>query len=133
MSTHSTIAVHTNEGYQTIYCHFDGYPSYMYWMLSDWYGTEERARALVSFGDASIIDKRLTPSQDSHHSFDTPEEDVCIFYHRDRGESWRDTKPQLCTKLEALDLQYYTYVFEDGRWRAYAGRQEILITELTNY
>ena len=125
MATSSTIAVKMNKGYKTIYCHNDGYPEYMYPMLRDWYGTQERAEALVSFGDASFIAKRLVPSQDSNHHFDHPEEDVCIFYHRDRGELWRQNAPVLMTKEEAISNHYYVYIFEDGHWKAYAGRKEI--------
>ena len=125
MSTNATIAVKIRDDYKYIYCHNDGYPEYMYPMLRDWYGTQERAEALVSFGDASFIAKRLVPSQDSNHHFDHPEEDVCIFYHRDRGELWRQNAPVLMTKEEAISNHYYVYIFEDGHWKAYAGRKEI--------
>lgn len=126
MSTNSTIAVKTDSGYKAIYCHWDGYPSYMYPLLRDWYGTPERAEALVSFGDASSIDKRLVPSQDSGHSFNRPENDVCVFYHRDRGEPWHQNEPTFyLTKGEVLKSQYYTYIFEDNMWRAYQGGVEV--------
>lgn len=125
MSTNSTIAVKTHNGYKAIYCHNDGYPSYMYPMLRDWYDTEERATALVALGDASFIAKRLVPSQASGHSFDHPEEGVSIFYHRDRSEPWTQNEPTFyLTKEEVLSSQYYTYVFEDGAWHVYIGRQE---------
>ena len=128
MSTNSTIAVKTDTGYKTIYCHHDGYFSYMYPLLRDWYGTQERADALVSLGDASSIDKRMVPSLDSGHSFDHPEEGVCVFYHRDRGEPWSDTAPAMYSKQEATH-SYYAYIFEDGRWHAYQGRVEVDCSE----
>ncbi len=118
MSTNSNISIKTDKGYETIYCHNDGYPSYMYPMLRDWYGTEERAKALVALGDASYIEKRLVPSRDSDHHFDHPEEEVCVFYHRDRGEPWEQVKPYIYTK-QALCHQYYVYIFEDGEWHVY--------------
>ena len=125
MSTNSTIAVKTDNGYKAIYCHWDGYPEYMYPLLRDWYSTQERAEALVNLGDASFIAKRLTPSQDSNHSFDHPEEGVSIFYHRDRDEPWHQVAPNFyLTKGEVLKIQWYTYIFEDGTWHAYIGRQE---------
>jgi hypothetical protein len=124
MSTNATIAIKTDKGYEAIYCHNDGYPSYMYPMLRDYYGSWERATALVSFGDASFIAKRIMPSVGSNHHFDHPEEDVCIFYHRDRGELWRHNAPILMSKEEALSTQYYTYIFEDDTWHVYIGRQE---------
>ena len=126
MSTNSTIAVKTDKGYEAIYCHWDGYPSYMYPTLRDWYGTEERAKALVGYGDASFIDKRLEPSNGSGHCFNNPEEDVCVFYHRDRGEPWEGVEPDVCTtKAEVLKKQYYTYIFADGQWKAYNGGKEV--------
>jgi hypothetical protein len=126
MSTNSTIAVKTNNGYKSIYVHNDGYFDYMYPMLDTWYISQERADALVNLGDASFIAKRLCPSQDSNHHFDHPEEDVSIFYHRDRGEPWHQNKPNFYkTKGEVLKTQYYTYIFEDGMWKAYQGGVEV--------
>lgn len=124
MSTNATIAVKTERGpYKSIYVHNDGYFSYMYPMLSENYGTQERAEALVSFGDASFIAKRLCPSQGSHHSFDHPEKDVSIFYYRDRGEDFSVSFDN--TKEAVLKSQYYVYIFEDGMWRAYQGGVEV--------
>ena len=126
MSTNSTIAVKTDKGYEAIYVHNDGYFSYMYPMLSENYASWERAEALVSFGDASFIAKRIMPSQGSDHSFDHPEEDVCVFYHRDRGEPWHQNETTFyLTKGEVLKSQYYTYIFEDGEWKAYQGGAEV--------
>ena len=126
MSTNSTIAIKTDNGYEAIYCHNDGYFDYMYPMLDTWYNSQERAEALVSLGDASFIAKRLAPSQDSTHHFDHPEKDVSIFYHRDRGEPWHQNEPNFyLTKGEVLKTQYYTYIFEDGQWKAYQHGVEV--------
>ena len=126
MSTNSTIAVKTEKGYKAIYVHNDGYFDYMYPLLDTWYNSKERAEALVNLGDASFIAKRLCPSQDSGHHFDRPEEDVCIFYHRDRDEPWAQNEPNFyLTKVEVLKTQYYTYIFEDGQWKAYQGGVEV--------
>ena len=125
MATNSTVAVKIGDDYKSIYCHNDGYFSYMYPMLDTWYNSQERAEALVNLGDASFIAKRLCPSRGSNHSFDNPEEDVSIFYHRDRGERWIDSAPYLMSKEEVLATQYYAYIFEDDRWRAYQGRVEV--------
>lgn len=126
MSTNSTVAVKTDAGYKSIYVHWDGYFSYMYPMLSENYASQERAEALVGFGDASFIDKRLVPSVGSDHSFENHEEDVCVFYHRDRGEPWEHTMPKVrATKEEVLSTQYYVYIFEDGQWKAYEGGVEV--------
>ncbi len=123
MSTNSTVAVKTDIGYKSIYVHWDGYFSYMYPMLSENYASWERAEALVSFGDASFIAKRIMPSVGSNHSFEHPEEDVCVFYHRDRGEDFHSKFYK--TKNEVLRSQYYAYIFEDGEWKAYEGGVEV--------
>ena len=52
MSTHCGISVKTEKGYETIYCHHDGYPKYMYPMLMNNYNSEELASKLIGFGDA---------------------------------------------------------------------------------
>ena len=123
MSTHCIISCRTENGYDAIYTHWDGYPSYMYPMLRDWYGTEERAKALVAMGDASIIDKRLLPSQGSGHCFDHKEEDVCVFYHRDRGEELNIFH---CSQKEELfEQEFYVYIFEDGQLKAYEDGEEV--------
>ena len=123
MSTNSTVAVKTDTGYDAIYVHWDGYFSYMYPMLSENYASLERAEALVSFGDASFIAKRIMPSVGSDHCFERPEEDVCVFYHRDRGEELNIFH---CHRKEELfKRQYYVYIFEDGQWKAYQGGVEV--------
>lgn len=126
MSTHCSIAYKTEKGYETIYCHHDGYESYMWPMLTENYNTEERARALVALGDASSIQERMVPSRDSGHSFDNPEDGVCVFYHRDRGERWTNCAPDCLTKSEVLN-NYYAYIWEDGKWNAYKNGRKITV------
>ena len=123
MSTNSTVAVKTDTGYEAIYVHWDGYFDYMYPMLSENYGSWERATALVSLGDASFIAKRIMPSVGSDHCFERPEKDVCVFYHRDRGEDFHVTHYK--NMLDVLKSQYYVYIFEDGQWKAYNGCVEV--------
>jgi hypothetical protein len=119
MSTNSRIAVKTEEGYKTIYCHYDGYPEYMYPKLKNNYNTEEKALELVSFGDASSINEKIAPTKD-YHSFNYPEDRVCVFYHRDREEPWEFCKHRTYqTKEEIFEIEYYVYIFEDGKWTCY--------------
>lgn len=116
MSTQCGIAIKTEEGYKTIYCHHDGYPSYMFKMLTENYNSEELAKKLVNLGDASFIDKFLEPVTD-RHTFDNPEEGVSVFYHRDRNEDWSRNQPYIYkTKQKLRSVFYYAYVFDKGRW-----------------
>lgn len=118
MSTPCTIIVKTKDDYLSSYCHWDGYTDYMYPMLTTNYNSYERALALVKLGDASYIAEKLEPTTDNH-SFDHPEEDVSVFYHRDRGEDWSDTAPKYRDKESRLYQFQYGYVFEDDHWTAY--------------
>jgi hypothetical protein len=119
MSTQCGIAIKTEKGYDTIYVHSDGYPEYMWPMLTDHYNSEELAAKLVSMGDASYISDNLEPK--GPHSFDKPDFDVCCFYHRDRGEDWSDVSPTSYNKRELFNCFYYSYVWEDGCWNFYKG------------
>lgn len=121
MSTHCGIAVKQDTGYMVVYCHHDGYPEYMLPMLRDNYNTEELAVKLVNFGDASSIREKLEPTT-AAHSFNKPEDNVCIFYNRDLKESWFDVSPEYYLQHEKLSLvsgYYYLYLFEDGCWTFY--------------
>ena len=122
MSTQCGIAIKTEKGYETIYCHHDGYPEYMWPMLTKNYNSEELATKLVSFGDASYIDTKLEPTYD-FHKFGTPEPDVCMFYHRDRGEDFHNTT--FLTQGELSSCYYYAYVWEDGQWNFYKGGKKV--------
>ena len=118
MSTHCGIAIKTEKGYKAIYCHHYGYERYMWPMLTKNYNTEELANKLVSLGDASFIDEKLEPT--GEHSFDNPEDDVCVFYHRDRGEDWNRVRPTEYRAIKSMcDDYFYVYVWENGKWNAY--------------
>lgn len=123
MSTHCGIAFKSDKGYETIYCHHDGYPDYMWNMLTTNYNSEELAKKLVSMGDASFIAENLETALP--HSFDKPQYDTCCFYHRDRGEDWADVEPVVYTQREVLNGYWYAYIWEDGCWHFYEGKEEI--------
>jgi hypothetical protein len=129
MSTQCGIAVKTEKGYDTIYVHSDGYPEYMWPMLTENYNSEELAAKLVSLGDASYIDKKLEPTSD-FHKFGTPEPNVSMFYHRDRGDDWEDVSPALYQHHERKRLLrewYYLYIFDPGLgcWTFYKDGRKI--------
>lgn len=92
MSTQSFIGVLCKEGIiKFVYCHSDGYPSYLGKMLLEHYNTPELATALVNLGSLSMVRERLAPDEGETHTFDTPvrhgpKGGVTTAYHRDRGE-----------------------------------------------
>ena len=115
MSTQCGVAIKTEKGYETIYVHSDGYPEYMWPMLTENYNSEEWARKLVDAGDASYIAEKF--ETDQPHSFAKPQYDTCCFYHRDRGEDFHNTT--FITKSELSTCYYYAYVWKDGQWNFY--------------
>lgn len=127
MSTHCGVAIKTEKGYETIYVHSDGSPDYMWPMLTTYYNSEELAKKLVSFGDASFIEEKLEPTSDFHR-FGTPEPRVSMFYHRDRGEDWQDVSPSNYTYKKLIFNQFYhSYIWENGSWHYYKGGREIVV------
>lgn len=86
MATRSNIAYKTPEGkIRSVYCHWDGYVAHNGEMLRRYYSDADKVKALVDLGQISVLKPKVNPTT-TEHSFDTPEEDITIFYGRDRGE-----------------------------------------------
>ena len=119
MSTNAGIALRSGDTYQTIYCHWDGNPRTMLPILRENYNSLELAAKLISYGDASSINKKLEPT--GEHTFMKPEDGVCVFYHRDRGDDWFSCQDVCYTRKELFRQPNfeYVYIFEDGQWNAY--------------
>ena len=114
MSTRSTISIQTPKGnIRSIYCHYDGYLSHVGALLHTYYNTDEKVNALIDLGSLSSLCEKLTPDPTSPHSFDAPQEDVTIAYHRDRGEELHIDRP---VSIHSIDSQEYNYIFKDGAW-----------------
>ena len=114
MSTRSTISIQTPEGdIRTIYCHYDGYLSHTGALLHTYYNTQEKVEDLIALGDLSSLREKLTPDPTSPHSFVTPQEDVTVAYHRDRGQDLHIDRP---VSIHDIDSQEYNYIFKDGAW-----------------
>ena len=131
MSTRSAIGILNDDGTVTsVYCHWDGYPSHNGAVLKMYYNTEDKVRELISLGSISYLDKLLWSEG---HSFEKPNPDTTIAYHRDRGE-------ELCIDTYANEAEYvektaddysaaYMYLFKDGKWY-YAAYFDFEIKEL---
>lgn len=141
MSTRSIIAYKTKEGqYRTIYCHWDGYLSYNGAMLLDHYNQYDRVSVLVGLGDISSLKEEINPEPNQEHTFEKPQQNVTVFYGRDRGE--KNVGSHLHNTLQEVFDRYnqswceYLYVFEDGKWYVTENTNEglkDLKTELENY
>ena len=119
MGTHCSIALERDDG--TIiasYCHYDGYLTGVGATLVRHYSDPEKIQELISLGGMSTLGKTVNPSSDKH-SFASPEKGVTVFYHRDRGESWRMNAPTLYDSFDewfAANDQQYNYLYMEGSW-----------------
>lgn len=109
MSTNSRIGIKRLDGTEKyIYCHWDGYVEHNGLLLQLCYDTPEKIEKLLDLGDLSSLGEYL--ETDQPHSFDNPKPDVCIAYHRDRGEELRFSSGE----------QEFNYTFDEssGVWIA---------------
>lgn len=127
MSTNSGIVVRTGDTYQTIYCHWDGHPRTMYPILNTFYNSFDAANALISMGDASSIDKCISPAEGVKHDFSNPADGVCVFYHRDRGDDWFSCQSACYTWRELWRQSSFewVYIWEDGQWNIYKDKKKV--------
>ena len=118
MSTNSTITVRTADNERkSIYCHWDGYPSNNGAILLEHYNTLDKVKELVELGDLSALREKMYPNLNKPHDFYTSQDDVCIYYGRDRGEG--DTKPLILSNSESLlkpQQREYNYYFDGEKW-----------------
>ena len=117
MSTCSYVGILNADGsVEMIYVHSDGYPTGNGKILRDYYNTEDRVRAMIALGDASEISSYLSKADiENHNSTSFPR--ACVFYHRDRGDEWRECKACYAENVEkafkeaCANLMDWFYIF----------------------
>ena len=139
MSTRSNIGiVNADNSISGIYCHYDGYLSNNGNILLEHYRSVDIVQQLMTLGDLSVLREKLYPNEAEPHTFNNPQEDVCVSYRRDRGVciSYRrdrgetDVNCQIFNNIgEFEDMAYdtgaeYQYLFQNDRWsfRCYNGK-----------
>jgi hypothetical protein len=123
MATRSRIGIENEDGsVSSVYCHWDGYPSHNGDLLVKHYSDRENVEALISLGAISSLRKNIVNTSGTH-SFESPQEDVTIAYHRDRGEALQEAR--IDESIEAYaksDYEEYGYVFtRDNEWKVVDG------------
>lgn len=142
MATRSTITVRTGENERkSVYCHWDGYPSYNGLMLFQHYNDLEKAKELVELGDISTLKKNIHQSDKTsdwkvmvwknaerveeytskRHSFDNQHIDVTVFYGRDRGET--GVECAVLRNVDKVNKQDYNYYFDGKEW--FVGKRKL--------
>jgi hypothetical protein len=116
MATRSNIAYKTPEGkIRSAYCHYDGYPEHNGEMLRRHYMDGDKVKMLVDLGDMSVLRPKVFPTNTTH-SFETPEDDVTIFYGRDRGETGVDFREYDDFAEYVENGEEYMYFFDGNDW-----------------
>lgn len=110
MSTRSLIAKQTPNGFESIYCHFDGYPEHHAPILAEHYATEDKVDALLDLGDILTLGIRL----------EFKKENGTQAFGRDKGESGVE-KASHASEQELFDAAIsawaaYVYLFRNSRW-----------------
>ena len=119
MSTKSSISIYENEIYAGVYCHNDGYLSHNGRILLHNYTTAKDVKELISFGDMSSLGEKISPDPSFPHTRGIAQNGVCVFYHRDDGESKDDTKAYVDINEESFyahQSQQYDYLFKENKW-----------------
>lgn len=119
MATRSRIAIEKKGGsVESIYCHWDGYPSNNGRLLLENYGDRAKVERLIALGDISSLAEKVEPDDRLKHSFNSPQRGVTVAYHRDRGEEKRgpDYHRDLAHFVRS-DVEEYGYLFTlEGEW-----------------
>lgn len=123
MGTRSNIGIRNIDNTFTgIYCHWDGYPSHVGKILLNHYNDVDRVNALMELGDLSSLRIKLNPEPGKPHTYDEQQDDVCVAYGRDRGETGVESKlfktlSQFERYMDVSGVEYQ-YVFDTvvGEW-----------------
>jgi len=116
MGTSSSLSVRMKDGsVKAIYCHYDGYPEHHMPILVKNYGTQEKAEALISLGDLSVLDASIEKPEGS--DFYHAEDGYCVAYGRDRGDANAEArKYNSVTAALQNEQQDYNYHFDGANW-----------------
>ena len=113
MSTRCRIAVEHDGKFESIYCHHDGYLSYVGRKLQKYYDNIKKVRALMELGDISSLGNDLKP-EGTQNFDDTVDGNFCRPYSlrdEDCPSSFDDTLRQLYDRTENCWGEYlYVYM-----------------------
>ena len=88
MPPQSAIGVQQSDGtIKAIMLYNDDRRSPAHVILSGWYNSQKQAEELLALGHLSRLGEKIAPEFGEHHSFDKPQPNTVIAYHRDRGDA----------------------------------------------
>jgi hypothetical protein len=120
MATRSTIGRITEQGIESIYCHWDGYPDGVGATLREHYTSESKIEKLFNLGDLSALAEDIGKKQD----FEKRTEGWCLAYGRDRGETETESKfhDTVAEWIEYRDSNgcEYGYFWNGSEWTVHS-------------
>lgn len=127
MATRSRIGILNDDGTVTsIYCHWDGYPSYNGVILVENYTDETKIRELMALGDISSLAPEIGVKHDFDYNYkiedrESPEyialSNMCNAYGRDRGETGIEAQTHVNVKAFYNAGEEYNYLWVNGQWQ----------------
>jgi len=115
MGTRSRIGIELKDNsIMSVYCHWDGYPSFNGRVLREHYTTVEQVRDLIDGGNISSLHTNAGWNNET-----LPK--TGPLYYTMRGESIEENEPRLDKDMEEFfsDGEEYSYIFRNGNWFAY--------------
>ena len=115
MGTRSRIGIELkDDSVLSVYCHWDGYPSFNGKVLREFYDTKEKVTQLINGGNISSLHTNVGWNNET-----LPE--TGPQYYTSRGESIDMNAPRLDKDMEEFftDNEEYSYIFRNGQWFAY--------------
>ena len=109
MATRSRIATKREDGYESIYCHWDGYPEGVGATLKEHYTDQNKIDELIALADLSSLGE-------------TPAEEHTTSYNRWRDEGTTSKKHKTLEEVKkwAKDQWVeYLYVWNGTEWETY--------------
>ena len=116
MGTRSRIGIQlADKSILSVYCHYDGYPSFNGVKLQEHFNSYDKASELIDGGDFSAL-----WTNQGHYGEVLPE--VGPLYYSSRGE---DYPPRLDATFGKYlgDNEEFAYLFKDGEWVCYNNRR----------
>ena len=119
MGTRSRIGIQlSDDSILSVYCHWDGYPSFNGKVLREFYNTKEKVTQLINGGNISSLHTNVGWNNET-----LPE--TGPQYYTTRGESIDDNEPELNkNQSEYLNTadecgEEYAYLFTSAGWTCY--------------
>lgn len=117
MSTNSRIGKLLPDGrVRAITCHWDGYvQGGVGEELLKYYSDSTKIDSLLDLGNLSALGKEIGEQQD-FNDFTSQNQNWCLAYGRDRGESKMESKIVSLEEFQTNLNWPYLYLFKEGEW-----------------